>query len=214
MRHRWRLLNVMRRNWRRVAAVAMVIAAALAVAWTQDAAGARPDQATKPSAVAQPETLSATDAAFLQLMVPMDDSALALFAVITDASFASAPASAGKQALVELARRLTADHRAELRDMRALLAAAGVPDRNIHEGHQMPGMILSEELDELRQAPAGESVARAVVLIRAHLAQGLLVATSESQNGSNATAKGIADRLRRSRAEQQDRLESTAALAG
>ncbi|MEK8108321.1 hypothetical protein NKG94_31660 [Micromonospora sp. M12] len=49
-----------------------------------------------------------------------------------------------------------AAHQAELRDLRGLLAAGNVPELNIHEGHQMPGMVTETGLAELRAAPDTE----------------------------------------------------------
>ncbi|WP_158074059.1 DUF305 domain-containing protein [Micromonospora sp. CB01531] len=154
--------------------------------------------ATSASVASAPVVLSATDGAFLQLMIPINESALTFFSVVQ--TVADAPA------LRDLAARAASTHRVELEEMRALLAAGGVAEQNIHEGHRMPGMIFDDQLAELRAAPPGNRDARITELLQGHLKQSSVVATGEENAGGSDEVKAFAARLKQLRSEQLTEL--------
>ncbi|MGW4467721.1 DUF305 domain-containing protein [Micromonospora sp. NPDC004704] len=196
------------RNWRLVGAVAILVATALAVVlvqgWGRDGSRAK---ANEPAATAAPIVLNGTDVAYLQLLIPMNDSALVFFSYL-------GTSEAATPALRDLAGRLAATHRAEVGEMRSLLAAGGVPEENIHEGHQMPGMVTELRLADLKQAPPAEFGARAVTLIREHLAQSAVVSRSEQTSGGDDRVKAVAAGLEKARNAELAELEALPGTSG
>lgn len=91
-----------------------------------------------PSSVPPPATtLSPTDLAYVELVIPQNESALAALALARKGSDA---------ALVKLADQAEPVYRAELDRLNALVVEAGRQDIKQHEGHDMPGMITAAEL--------------------------------------------------------------------
>jgi uncharacterized protein (DUF305 family) len=142
---------------------ALVLAAALSAlavcgcagpevrAGTSGAAAAAADSpaASSPTATGTgTETLNPTDLAWIQLQLAMDEQALHILKL--------APGSGGRPALKRWAAEVAEGHRAELTALRELLTAAGVPDTNPHEGHDMPGMVNATELRALEAAEGHE----------------------------------------------------------
>jgi uncharacterized protein (DUF305 family) len=140
--------------------------------------------------------LNPTDDAFLQLMIPMDETALTMFTMLNSQTV---PADSR---LAALAGRLAGDHRAEVAAMRTVLRAAGVAENNIHQGHKLPGMILPDDLATLRAATPAQLPVRALALIRQHLAQGGRLAGAELTAGHSPAALAVARDIRRRRATQ------------
>lgn len=143
-------------------------------------------------------TLSGTDLAWLQLMAPMNDRTLLLLDLVRD--------RADSPALRDFAGRLETGHRAELRRMRALLAEAGVPDTNPHEGHDMTGMVTDEELREVRGAGAGFD-RTALAYLREHLAHSELLSRAAEESGSDEETVALAAELAALRAGQLAELD-------
>ncbi|SBV26322.1 protein of unknown function [Micromonospora krabiensis] len=194
------------RAWRIVGAVTSLAVTALAVGLTQlrsrpDEPAAAPAPAVTPSAVgASPVVLNATDNAFIQLLIPMNEGALALFDYLDTRPAETDPPL---RAAVE---RIRAAHRSEVRELRALLAAAHMPEENIHEGHQMPGMVTDARLTELRAAPAVELRSGTVALIRAHLEQTVVLCRGEQANGASPELKAVVARMQEARTAELDEL--------
>ncbi|MFK3983621.1 DUF305 domain-containing protein [Micromonospora sp. NPDC050397] len=187
-----------KRGWRLVGVVAILVTTALTVSLAQGwLHGGTRAKAVQPAAspTVAPVVLSGTDVAFVQLMIPMDDRALVFFSYLDTAEGVT-------PALRELAGRLARSHRAEVADLRSLLNEGGVAEENIHEGHQMPGMITELRLDDLKAAPAGEFGRRAVTLIQEHLAQGASLSRSEQKFGGSERAKALAAALEQARNEE------------
>ena len=147
--------------------------------------------------------LNGTDDAFIQLLIPMNEGALALIDYLDGRSTDADPP------LRALLGELRVAHQAELRELRGLLAAGSVPEQNIHEGHQMPGMVTEARLAELSAAPDAEVPARAVTLIRAHLEQTVVLCRGEQTAGGSPELKALAGRIQQARAAELSALEGT-----
>ncbi|GAA2184020.1 DUF305 domain-containing protein [Micromonospora lupini] len=190
------------RAGRIVGVVVTLAATALAVGLTRDAG--RVDRTAAPASVApaptSPVLLNGTDDAFIQLLLPMNDGALAL---IDDLD---ARPSAGDPALRAVLGDIRAAHRAESVELRRLLAAGNRPEQNIHAGHQMPGMVTDVALAELRAAPAAEVPTRAVGLLRAHLAQTVVLCRGEQTAGGSPEVRTLAGRIQEARAAELNAL--------
>ncbi|GGO04175.1 DUF305 domain-containing protein [Micromonospora parathelypteridis] len=196
-----------------IGVVATLVATALAVGLAQgwgrtDRAPEAPPAAGPPAAAppAAPVTtasvlLNSTDDAFIQLLIPMNEGALALID-----QFETRPADADPSLRALLADVRVA-HQAELRDLRGLLAAGNVAELNIHEGHQMPGMVTDTSLAELRAAPDAEVSSRAAALLRAHLAQTVVLCRGEQNAGGSPELKALAGRIQQARAAELSTLD-------
>lgn len=143
---------------------------------------------------------NATDIAWIQLMIPMDERARLLTGL--------APGRAGDPALVRLAERTADRQDAELTRLRKLLALSAAPDTRPHEGHDMPGMVSA---DTLRRAGAlsGEEFDRVfAAALRAHLAQSLLLCAGERASGGAGEARELAGELEKEGSEQLALLDA------
>ncbi|MCX5128473.1 DUF305 domain-containing protein [Streptomyces sp. NBC_00347] len=130
---------------------------------------------------------NATDIAWIQLMIPMDERARLLTGL--------APGRAGDPELVRFAERAADRQEAELTRLRGILTLSAAPDTRPHEGHDMPGMVSA---DTLRRAGAlsGEEFDRVfAAALRAHLTQSLLLCAGERASGGAAEARQLAGEL-------------------
>lgn len=144
----------------------------------------------------------ATDAAWLQLMTPMNEGAVELLTMAAD--------RATDPGLRSWATDLAASHRAELEQMRPLLRQLGLPATNIHEGHEMPGMVTPGDLAQARAAQGAAFEKVVVVQIREHLEHSARVSRSEVDAGSEAAAKKLAASLVEARAAELGALKHVA----
>ncbi|MDG9672792.1 DUF305 domain-containing protein [Micromonospora sp. DH14] len=197
------------RTGRMVGVVVTVVATALAVGLTNgwgrtEPAPVAPPATTPPAAAVPtvPVVLNGTDDAFIQLLIPMNEGALALIDQLD-----TRPADADPSLRALLGELRTA-HQAELRDLRGLLAAGNVPELNIHAGHQMPGMVTEASLAELRAAPDVEVPSRAAALIRAHLAQTVVLCRGEQTAGGSPELKALAGRIQQARTAELSALDN------
>ncbi|KAB1927779.1 hypothetical protein GUI43_02064 [Micromonospora noduli] len=190
------------RAGRLVGVVATLVATAVAVGLSQG--WGRTNQAPAASSAAAvpiaPVVLNGTDDAFIRLLIPMNEGALALIDQLD-----TRPADPSLRALLGEVRKA---HRAELRDLRGLLAAGNVPELNIHEGHQMPGMVTEASLAELRATSDAEVSSRAAGLIRAHLAQTVVLCRGEQTAGGSPELKALAGRIQQARAAELNSLDN------
>ncbi|WP_405849882.1 DUF305 domain-containing protein [Streptomyces niveus] len=144
----------------------------------------------------------ATDAAWLQLMTPMNEGAVELLTMAAD--------RATDSGLRSWATDLAASHRAELEQMRPLLRQLGLPATNVHEGHEMPGMVTPGDLAQARAAKGAAFEKVLVVQIREHLEHSARVSRSEVDAGSEAAAKKLAASLVEARAAELGALKHVA----
>ncbi|MET9224249.1 DUF305 domain-containing protein [Lentzea sp. NPDC003310] len=144
--------------------------------------------APAPPPAPQASPFNATDTAWVQLMIPMNEQLLPALDV--------APAP-----LAEFARELRASHETELVHLRQLRDRAGLPDTNVHAGHQMPGLVSAADLLAIRTDPS--SLAKK---LHEHLDQTAKLARSELENGTDAATKEFAASVESSRRDQLTRL--------
>lgn len=135
-------------------------------------------------------SVNATDLAWLQLMIAMDERVLPLLDV--GASRGHAPA------VRQLAGKLRDAHVTEL----ARLRSAGPAADNPHAGHDMPGMVTAAELARLRSARGPTFDALFTDHLGAHLRQSLSVTRSEQLYGADSRVKALAAAIERTRLTQ------------
>ncbi|MGW3835542.1 DUF305 domain-containing protein [Streptomyces microflavus] len=138
--------------------------------------------APSPSASSTP-----TDAAWAQLMTPMNEKALALLTLAAD--------RATEPRLRAFATRLHSGQEAELGRLRPLLARMGLPDTDVHAGHDMPGMVTEADLEAARAAEGAAFDRLFLTGIRDHLRHSAQVSRSEITAGARADAKQLAAAL-------------------
>ncbi|MHC3814509.1 DUF305 domain-containing protein [Streptomyces sp. NBC_00341] len=150
-----------------------------------------------------------TDAAWAQLMTPMNEQAVALLSL--------AGQRAADPRIRGWAVRLRTAQNGELARLRPLLARMGLPDTNVHEGHDMPGMVTEHDLEQAR-AVEGRAFDRLfTALIRDHLRQSAQVSRSETESGTRPDAKRLATALvsaRKAELTELDRLPGPSGVAG
>ncbi|MFJ8773742.1 DUF305 domain-containing protein [Streptomyces microflavus] len=144
--------------------------------------------AAAPSPTASPSASSTpTDAAWAQLMTPMNEKALALLTLAAD--------RATEPRLRAFATRLHSGQEAELGRLRPLLARMGLPDTDVHAGHDMPGMVTEADLEAAGAAEGAAFDRLFLTGIRDHLRHSAQVSRSEITAGARADAKQLAAAL-------------------
>ncbi|MGW9299280.1 DUF305 domain-containing protein [Streptomyces cyaneofuscatus] len=128
-----------------------------------------------------------TDAAWVQLMTPMNEKAVALLALAAD--------RATEPRVRAFATRLRGDQEAELGRLRPLLARMGLPRTDVHAGHAMPGMVTESDLTAAKAAKGAAFDRLFLTRIRDHLRHSALVSRSEITAGARADAQRLAAAL-------------------
>ena len=152
-----------------------------------------PSPRTASSAGAAPSSpgLRGTDAAWLSLMIAMNESTL----VLLDRA---APRLTDPH-LATFVTTLVASHRAELAEMLGIANRQNVPVTNEHEGHELPGIVTPADLARI-EASAGPAFDNAVrECLREHLEQGARLAGSEQRAGRDDETRTFAGRIERAR---------------
>lgn len=156
---------------------------------------------TGSSAAAAPGSFSETDAAYVQLAIPQDETLLPVLALAKEREGVD-------PALVSLATEVQEGHQKELERLRKALTDAGRTYLNMHEGHDMPGMVTADELAKLTNATgqAFDDLLRA--LLRAHFEESTTVAKSELAAGSSVEVLDVTRGIESSRAAYLEKLGS------
>ncbi|WP_410597931.1 DUF305 domain-containing protein [Amycolatopsis sp. lyj-23] len=143
-----------------------------------------------------------TDVAWLQLVVPMTENALAAARLAPDhaasarvRSAAAAFASSSEQVLTRL---------------RAARDRAGLPAGDVHSGHRMPGMVTPADLVALRTDDGAGFDQRLVALLRAHAGQLVVLAGGEQASGSDAQTRALSRDIATEATRESEALAKTA----
>ncbi|MFC6577889.1 DUF305 domain-containing protein [Planomonospora parontospora] len=158
------------------------------------------------SAGTVPGAFNATDVAWLQLMIPMTEQTLDLLV--------SAPERAADPEVARLAAELDAGHRAQLRTLRGLLKRSGTPPVNVHEGHDMPGMVTPAELAAVNRAEGAAFDRLFTEHVGEYLRQSVQVARGEQGSGADRETRAFAAAMERARAGELTRLTRLTGLGG
>ncbi|WP_432152796.1 DUF305 domain-containing protein [Streptomyces sp. bgisy029] len=173
---------------RSLVALGLPILLALTAA-TGCAAPAEPAPAPIPSthSASPMQKATPTDAAWVQLMTPMNEKAVALLTLAAD--------RATEPRVRAFATRLRGGQEAELGRLRPLLARMGLPDTDVHAGHAMPGMVTEQDLAAAKAARGATFDRLFLTRIRDHLRHSAQVSRSEITAGARADAKRLAAAL-------------------
>ncbi|MGW4056741.1 DUF305 domain-containing protein [Amycolatopsis sp. NPDC004747] len=131
-----------------------------------------------------PTPFNPTDIAWLQLVVPMTENALAAARL--------APEHTGSPAVRSAAGTVAGPQERLLVRLRAARDRAGLPATDVHSGHRMPGMVTAADLVALRSDRDAGFDRRLVALLRAHAAQLVVLAGGEQANGADAETRELA----------------------
>ena len=140
------------------------------------------------------QAFNPTDLAWIQLMVPMDEQ---LLRVLDMANRQSAD-----PAVRRLAQEVTTTHRAELAQLVALRTRSGAPTTNVHEGHDMPGMMTEPEIVAMGKAQGAAFDQLFRKNLKEHLDQSIIVARSIKTAGHEPSVKKLAASIETGRAAQ------------
>ncbi|MFJ6433564.1 DUF305 domain-containing protein [Streptomyces sp. NPDC091416] len=165
---------------------------------------ARPGPATSAPPLSVPA--DPTDAAWVQLMTPMNEQAVALLALAGD--------RAADPRVRSWAATLRTAQNGELARLRALLSRMGLPDTNVHEGHDMPGMVTEHDLGRARTVRGGAFDRFLLAQIGDHLRQSAQVSRSETKAGTRPDARQLAAALVAARRAGLDRLAGLSSRVG
>ncbi|KAB8168650.1 DUF305 domain-containing protein [Streptomyces sp. 3MP-14] len=163
------------------------------------AASPPPSPSASPSDNAGAGGLSATDLAWAQLMIPVNEQLLPFLDTVAE--------RAEDPALRAFAADLVPGRQAELEALHALLAEAGVEYVNIHEGHNMPGMVTGEELAELAALDGPAFDEEALAHLDEHLTETAEVSRAETEAGTDPATVALAADLDRARSTQSAELD-------
>jgi hypothetical protein len=153
---------------------------------TASSAGAAPS-----SGLERAEGLKGTDAAWLSLMIAMNESTL----ILLDRA---APRLTDPH-LATFVTTLVASHRAELAELLGIANRQNVLVTNEHEGHELPGIVTPADLARI-EASAGPAFDNAVrECLREHLEQGARLAGSEQRAGRDDETRTFAVRIEQAR---------------
>ncbi|MGP3944797.1 DUF305 domain-containing protein [Streptomyces sp. 6N106] len=178
---------------RTVSVAALLAAATLLTAGCGDGEPPREARSTSaarhpatrsPSGQATSGTFNSTDIGWIQLMIAMDDQATLLLNLV--------PGHSSDAGVEKWAKPVATAYRGELVQLRELLARAGVPDTNPHQGHDMPGMVTEDELRILKGTKGAAFDALFLAAMREHLDQASKIAHAQRSAGADPAAKKLA----------------------
>jgi uncharacterized protein (DUF305 family) len=182
----------------------LLICAVTALLSTAACAGAGPGTTPVNSAATAlsgaPGFFGGTDLAWVEINIAMDEQLLPLLDL--------APANGAKPAVKVLAAQLKTVHSAELAALRRLHDQAGLPAQNPHEGMEMPGMVTPDILVQAARTRGADFDTLLLLHLKAHLEQGVNLATSETKAGVEPQTLALAKQVLVTCAELLPRVES------
>jgi uncharacterized protein (DUF305 family) len=144
-------------------------------------------------------SFNATDLAWIELMIPMDEQLLQVLAL--------GQKQAAGPAVREFAGRVAAGHRAEVARFVALRTRSRLPVRNPHKGHDMPGMMTEPEIVALSKSTGAAFDQVFLKNLKEHLDQSIVLARSITKDGKDPEGKKLAGSITTSRTAQLKELE-------
>lgn len=157
----------------------LVVAAGLAAC-----AGTDPAPTPPPAAGS---SFGGTDRAWVEINIAMGEELVPLLDL--------AEVKTKDPAVRSLAAEIAAANQRELQLLYQLHDAAGLPAENPHKGMPMPGMVTPELVTEASAASGATFDELLRKRLRAHLAQGARLATSEENAGAEPRTKALAAQM-------------------
>jgi uncharacterized protein (DUF305 family) len=141
-----------------------------------------------------------TDLAWVEINIAMDEQLLPLLDL--------APTNGAKPAVKTLAAQVKTVHSAELACLRRLHDQARLPAQNPHEGMEMPGMVTPGIVARAARTKGAGFDSLLLAHLKAHLEQGVNLATSETKAGIEPQTLALAKQVLTTSAEFIPRVES------
>jgi uncharacterized protein (DUF305 family) len=146
-------------------------------------------------------SFNSSDLAWIELMIAMDDQLLRVLGM--------AEKQAADPAVRAFATKVANGHRTEVEQFKATRTRSGMPVRNPHEGHDMPGMMTESEIVALGKTSGPAFDQLFATNLKEHLDESILLAKDLAGNGKDPATKKLAASITTSRAAQ---LKELAAL--
>ncbi|MBB1243627.1 DUF305 domain-containing protein [Streptomyces durbertensis] len=156
-----------------------------------------------PSAPASPGKHNSADVAFAQGMIPHHRQALEMAELAAD--------RAGSAEVRKLVKEIEDAQEPEIRKMSGWLRSWGEPvprpdDAGGHAGHDMPGMMSSEEMGKLEKSSGRAFDTAFLELMIKHHEGAVEMAKTEQDEGAYQPAKDMAEEIERSQSEEITRM--------
>jgi hypothetical protein len=132
-------------------------------------------------------TFGGTDRAWIEITLAMNEQVVPLLDAV--------PGHTDGAAARDLAARVRVWTEAELPELRALHALAGLPAENPHVGMPMPGMVTETELSAMTELSGPAFDAAATGKLGEVVAQAITLASSERENGTDPRTRALAERM-------------------
>ena len=188
----------MSRNRLRIAVAALIAATAAVAVLAVQQWPAPPSRALFQVTGTPAAPLRGTDAAWLGLMIAMNESML----VLLD----RAGPRTTDPGLATFVTTLAGTHRSELADLLGRAERGQLRITDEHAGHELPGIVTEADLarvEALRDAAFDAAVREC---LREHLEQGARLAGSEQRSGTDEETRRLAARVERARRADLARL--------
>ena len=143
------------------------------------------------SSVTPTAPLRGTDAAWLGLMIAMNESML----VLLD----RAGPRTTDPGLATFVTTLAGTHRSELADMLGRAERGQLRITDEHAGHELPGIVTAADLARIEALRGAAFDAAVGECLREHLEQGARLAGSEQRSGTDEATKQLAVRIEQAR---------------
>ena len=185
-------------------ALACVVLLAALTGCGSSAAGSAPPPAAAPTPTSSvtkwdiDPSFNATDLAWIELMIPMDEQLLRVLG--------TAEKRAADPAVRKFATQVAAGHRTEHTEFVALRTRSRLPVRNPHEGHDMPGMMTEPEITTLGKTAGAAFDPLFEKNLKEHLDQSIVLARSITTDGKDPETKKLAASIMTTRATQLKQL--------
>jgi uncharacterized protein (DUF305 family) len=143
-------------------------------------------------------SFNATDLAWIELAIPMDDQLLQVLGI--------AEKRAADPAVKKFAAEVAAGHKTELAQFIELRTRSRLPVRNPHKGHDMPGMMTEPEIVTLSKTTGPAFDPLFTKNLKEHLDQSIVLARSIATDGQDPATKKLAASILTTRAAQLKQL--------
>ena len=186
------------------ALAALALLAALAGCGSPAATSAPPPPTTAASTPATEwkidPSFNSADLAWIELMIPMDEQLLQVLGM--------AEKQAADPALRAFATAVAGGHRDDVEKLKLNRTRSGMPVRNPHVGHDMPGMMTEAEIVALGKTSGPAFDQLFAKNLKEHLDESIALAKGIGTNGKDAAVKYLAESIRTSRSAQLKQLAS------
>lgn len=151
---------------------------------------------TSTSTPAAASSFTATDRAWIEINIAMDEQLVPMLALVGSHT--------GSAAVRDLGKEADASTKSELSDLRRLHDQADLPAENPHKGMEMPGMVSSNQITQASALRDADFDSYFKKCLRDHLDQTGRLALGEKSSGKEPQTVSLASRV----LQEQDHLSA------